>query len=64
MSAVSRIDKGYGGMISRYHRRSLLGMSHGDNVRIVGDGLNGIRYTFAFGCRGTAGSGKAQNRAA
>ena len=64
MSAVSRIDKGYGGMICRYHRCSLFGMPHGNNIRIVGDGLNGIRHTFSFGRRGTAGSGKAQNGSA
>ena len=51
-------------MICRYHRCSLLGMPHGNNIRIVGDGLNGIRHTFSFGRRGTAGSGKAQNGSA
>ena len=64
MSAVSRIDKGYGGVICRNNRCTLFRMTHRDNVHIVGNRCDGVRYTFSL-CSGRAcRSGKSEDGAA
>ena len=60
MSAVAGIDEGHCGVHGGHHRRALLGMPHGDDVRIVGNRCNGVGYRLTLGGRGIGCTGKAQ----
>ena len=64
VAAVAGVDHRDGGVHGRYQGRALLGVAHGDDVRIAADGFGGVGYALALGGRGGIGRGKADDIAA
>ena len=61
VSAVTCVDDGDQAVHSRHQGRALLGVAHGDDVRVAGDGAHGVGHALALGGGGALGLGEPQH---
>ena len=61
VAAVAGVDHRHVRLHRGHQRRALLGVAHGDDVRVAGDDFHGVGNALALGGRGRGRLGKAQH---